>query len=1017
MLIVLLLSGIIAHSQSYRFKHITAEDGLLSVQRIAMAEDRLGRVWISSDEGLNLFDGYTLTNFTETGDVGLLNNNISTMLCDSKGTVWLSNAKGTQYRAENGRHFITTTKAGQVPIPNLQVLFESPSLGLLAGYRDSCFQFYKNEWRYLPQLSEITKKFGRIRQVAQLKNDLWVWACQEQMILVDVAKQSLERTYDFRYPWCVSAINETSFAAGSFVRDTTCIFNAFTGEQESLRKWQNSKYEIVHGYAFKMALLPGNRLAISTRYNGLYVADLSRRSVINLTHDPGNSTSINSNYGLGVFLTKGGTLFCVGTGLSYTNLDTPQIKTQAFFTDRNGLREDGVKNCFYEESKTILWVGTNNSLVRWNRQTGESQYYSFRDTTEGSDVVRTIRNIAADKLGRIWVGTFTGGIGMLLPNGKFEQITTHQQSRQKDQLPHREILAMVTMPDGNFMLCTNAGFCIFDPLTKKIKTFYDHPKLKKIAGERTFFASIDKHGGWRLASNCGGFYYNPSTDSLIELTTTATTKSRLVYSIATDSIGNTYLAMAEGLHIIEKGSNRITRTIQKQQGLATNLIIGLLTDKSGDVWVIGNRGLARYSPQSGKLTSFDAKDGALQNNHKVVAYHLSYDGEVFIGSEDGLNYFYPNALTGSLLPLRVFVTEAATQDSTFYTPYLTSISLPPKQNNLTLQYLVVDFKIAPYLQYRYMLNGFDTAWVYTGNQRQARYTNLPASTYQFIVQASVNGKEWFAPENPLSITIQKAWWNYSWLQFLLLLLSVAGLYIIYRVRIKQIREKEQLTTDFEKKISQVHMNLLRAQMNPHFIYNSLNSINSFILKSDRANASNYLTKFSRLMRLILDNSRNEWVTLENDLKALDLYIQLEALRFNQAFSYTIKNESITPSDGLLLPPMLLQPFVENAIWHGLLYRTEPGGQLQISVTERNKRLYISIDDNGIGRKAAATKKAKSALQQKSYGIKITEERIATVNQVFKTNVKVTFTDKFTPEGVAIGTTVLLEMDCLYLNES
>src|SRR4029079_9663520 len=125
------------------------------------------------------------------------------------------------------------------------------------------------------------------------------------------------------------------------------------------------------------------------------------------------------------------------------------------------------------------------------------------------------------------------------------------------------------------------------------------------------------------------------------------------------------------------------------------------------------------------------------------------------------------------------------------------------------------------------------------------------------------------------------------------------------------------------------------------------------------------------------------------------YIQLEALRFNQTFSYEIINQTITPSDQLLLPPMLLQPFVENAIWHGLLYRREPGGKLQINITEKNKRLYISIDDNGIGRKAAATKKAKSALQQKSYGIKITEERIATVNQVFKTNVQVNFIDKCT----------------------
>src|SRR6188508_2969786 len=125
----------------------------------------------------------------------------------------------------------------------------------------------------------------------------------------------------------------------------------------------------------------------------------------------------------------------------------------------------------------------------------------------------------------------------------------------------------------------------------------------------------------------------------------------------------------------------------------------------------------------------------------------------------------------------------------------------------------------------------------------------------------------------------------------------------------------------------MEMQALRAQMNPHFMFNSLNSINNFILKNDPDNASDYLTKFSRLMRLILDNSRSEWVLLENELKALQLYIELEAVRFDNAFKYSMEVTKDVDPETMMVPPLIIQPYVENAIWHGLLHRKEPGGRI------------------------------------------------------------------------------------------
>jgi sensor histidine kinase YesM len=229
------------------------------------------------------------------------------------------------------------------------------------------------------------------------------------------------------------------------------------------------------------------------------------------------------------------------------------------------------------------------------------------------------------------------------------------------------------------------------------------------------------------------------------------------------------------------------------------------------------------------------------------------------------------------------------------------------------------------------------------------------------------------------------------------------------MRISKIKEGEMLTRQYEKKIATVEMGSLRAQMNPHFMFNSLNSINNFILKNDPDNASGYLTKFSRLMRLILDNSRNEWVLLENELKALELYIELEALRFDNAFDYRIEvTEDVNP-EAVLVPPMIIQPYVENAIWHGLLHRKESGGKLDIHIWKNGGMLNIEIEDNGIGREEAKKRKSKTATKQKSHGMEITSQRLEIVNKLYGVHASVAIKDVVNGMGESEGTVVLLHM--------
>ena len=246
--------------------------------------------------------------------------------------------------------------------------------------------------------------------------------------------------------------------------------------------------------------------------------------------------------------------------------------------------------------------------------------------------------------------------------------------------------------------------------------------------------------------------------------------------------------------------------------------------------------------------------------------------------------------------------------------------------------------------------------------------------------------------------------NYYLIGGALLLLIVIG--VISRLRYKRKRDEEQLKTEFKKQLAQAETKALRAQMNPHFIFNSLNSINSFVMDQKHEIASDYLIKFSKLIRLILDNSRSETISIEKELETLKLYVILESARFDNKFKCIYNIAEDVNTNSIMIPPMLLQPFVENAIWHGLMQK-EGEGTITIEIKKEDEEfLNISITDDGIGREKAAELKSKSATH-KSHGLKVTSQRIEMMNKLNSTGAQVHIFDLKDEQGNATGTKVEL----------
>jgi tetratricopeptide (TPR) repeat protein len=243
----------------------------------------------------------------------------------------------------------------------------------------------------------------------------------------------------------------------------------------------------------------------------------------------------------------------------------------------------------------------------------------------------------------------------------------------------------------------------------------------------------------------------------------------------------------------------------------------------------------------------------------------------------------------------------------------------------------------------------------------------------------------------------------------------AGLYVFRNLTQKRKNEKLRLHKNLEvqqleseKKQAELEMQALRAQMNPHFIFNCLSSINRFILKNESKIASNYLTRFSRLMRMVLMNSQKPLISLEDELQMLGLYLEMERLRFKNSFDYGITFLNAIDSDNVFIPPLLLQPFCENAIWHGLMHK-EGQGRLDIELSMENNILNCVITDNGVGLEKSEEMKSKTAEKEKSMGLKITTERLALLNHEKGLHTFYEIEDLKDESGNAAGTKVILKI--------
>jgi ligand-binding sensor domain-containing protein len=522
----------------------------------------------------------------------------------------------------------------------------------------------------------------------------------------------------------------------------------------------------------------------------------------------------------------------------------------------------------------------------------------------------------------------------------------------------------------------------------------------------------DSRGNVWFQKSTGFGVYVVEKDSILNFIYAKNEKNSFptAHSFAEDKTGRIWILSADGWIGYSLASDPARGVVYKfnmrERGMQ-NYIQKLATDKNGEVWGYNSKELVKINANDLSFTTYSFQYGV----DEADFFHFSFlpSGEIIFGGRNDIIIANPAELKRNTEIPVPYITEMQVLNKPLrFVMNGSPVNLRHKQNFFSIGFSAQAYTMAKDVKFRYRLYDFDE-WTEVTGRRFASYTNVPGGDYVFQLQAANNEGVWNEKIIEMPIHIGTPFWQTWWFRIAFVLVIALAAYWLYRFRVDQVKKKQRLKSEYEKKLANVEMSALLAQMNPHFLFNSLNSIDSYIIRNESKKASEYLNNFARLMRLILQNSRSNYINLKDELEALDLYMQMESLRFKNKFSYSIAVDESVETSSIVIPPMLIQPYVENAIWHGLMHKTNgTEGLVKINISKNADDLLCVIEDNGIGRKKATEiKEQKQKNHKRSMGMQITQDRIEIINKLYNMNASINIYDMEDELGNAKGTKVEL----------
>ncbi|MBD2703785.1 histidine kinase [Spirosoma sp. BT702] len=972
------------------FKHNRTQSNSIAHNNIMdICEDKAGNIWVATVNGVSRYskDSNTFTNYLlETNSSEAFSNNVvNNILCDRNGTIWATSLGGlfeflpAKNRFKAYRHDPANPATLSSNLIHRNSLVEDPNhprLWLGSGKGLNCFDLNK-------------KVFYNYRNNPQ---------------------HSTAFTDHRIYPLAFDRLGQLLF--GDEHQRQLLAYNAKNNQTTAITPVLASNKQVELASISAIYIDPQNDIWLSSWNNEIFHRTSATNTWIQLQHDDADPGSINSNFFWDALQTREGVTF-VG-GLYGLSIYKPNNAYQTIFNPALA----------FPERKSPL----------------------------------RIFSLVEDDAGTVWMGTNWNGL--IAYNVSKQTFTTHPVAGHATLPLSVSTVFHLAIVDDNIWVCTRNGIQIFNPVTQQYKPFTGIPAKEKLQESYvTWMFQDSRKTVWISASSRWLFEYHPQTkiykrhnlDSL-----SGSSDVTNVTSFAEDKLGNVWFGTYLG-RLYQYNSNQQTFTVHlpnqnqrprvlqqpindlwagpdnkiwyaseggglvqydpvrnrfkswmESDGLLMDVCNRILPDRQGNLWVNSYEGHTIFDPVRERIVNPRVRYGQRENNFFSNTQYRLRNGDLLFVNTGNLIRVNPDKIGGAQAASKPVISSLAVFEKSRPLFSDTSpIELTYKENFFTLAFSSLAAPGSAPIEYTYRLTNYDPDWVRSENRTFATYTGVKGGHYLFQVRARTQQGNWSSVQS-LPIYIQPPFWQTGWFQ-LGLFGTFIGLFIfIARNREKRLMLQQAEKSEFKERLAATEMKALRSQMNPHFLYNSLNAIRLFVLQNDSDNADKYLVKFSRLMRLILDNSRQEWVTLASELEQLQLYLELEQLRFDHKFEFVIETNPDLNKESLLIPPMIIQPYIENAILHGIAHKTETG-TIWVRVRSTPDHLECVVEDDGIGRRRAAELKSRTPTSHRSVGLQVTAERLQLIGQRNGKQTGVTVIDKENEDHQATGTRVVIEL--------
>ena len=953
-LFIIFFIPLILTAQEFNYVHYDTKDGLAGSTVYSMCQDKDGFMWFATENGLSRYDGTHFKNFTVKD--GLPDNEVLKVFADSKGRVWIGTfSKEICFYYKGKIHTMRNNSLVRqiVSDRNIEAIVEDEggfiglsfrSIILIITPKDSVIQYDINDICPKSNIGgRIFNYSGKIK--LSVTDDIRSYE-------YSFTNLDWEKSYEYKRKLNLPHFNNDSSSIPVLFDTTKKVFIeiAFPGKFFSIESRGNSA---------KFISTTNGVWSFDAQNIKLGLHYLAGKKISQTVED--NEKNIwFSSLGEGVF-----------------KLPSQVVKTFIFSTHTQSNLQSNTNEVFSiitHEKGVIAGVESNRVQFIDKNFTIQELQYNINEIlvgiVESTNRLYSMLNISNSKV--------------ILGFDKF----LVKVENSKSKVNYINPIKSVEKINNDFIIVGTSAYAF----KMSLKDLQITDTIWRERCTKVFYQNNNYYIG-----TLTGLYEVREDKTYTYLGDLHPALSRRITDIKSAADGTLWISTSDN-GIVAYKNGKIIKIITDNNGLSSNICKTIFIEGNA-LWVGTDKGINKINTTNGQynIIKYSTSDGLPSNT--INALYVK-DTIIWVGSPAGLTYFKENSISNSsicnLQMLGIYVSgKQLVSDSSFKLSY--------KNNNVNFEYAGISFRSGGEIGYHYKLTGLDNEWK-TTTENNLDYKSLPADDYKLELYA-VNKYDIKSNTITINFLVQAPFWKTIWFYVLMAAVIITAITILFNWRNKKTKHRLEEKNNFQKQFAVLEQQALQSQMNPHFIFNCLNSIQQYILTNDKEKANQYLTDFAALIRQTLDISSQKTITVAEEASYLKKYLDMERMRFGDTFNYSIYVAGEVKADYVQIPALLLQPYVENSLRHGIRYKTEGGGKIEISFSLKQDNLHCIIKDNGVGRDKAAEFKSRQHIEYQSKGMSLTGKRIELLNTINERKIIVTVTDLLKENNAAAGTLV------------